>query len=276
MILSNEPILFILDLDGTIIGNCEYQVLLYDIMNNIKKISNAKFKKKIIENYKSKFKLTRPYFKYFYNSMKELYPNCLIYIYTASTKDWANFEILAIEKTNNIKFDRPIFARDYCITDSYGNYKKSINKIIPIIRKKNKNVNLSNMLIIDNNKVFIDYSNNFILCNTYDFILFQDVCDLINAQNKSLLNDKKGGECEVALSEFAKRGKVNMFFNENSMSNNSKFLELKYKWLYKKYKEINRHNERYLDDKFWKDLTNAIKSNNISIFNKSTIKTLIK
>lgn len=273
MILSNDPILFILDLDGTIIGNCEYQVLLYDIMNNVRKISSAKFKKKIIENYKSKFKLTRPYFKYFYNSMKELYPNCLIYIYTASTKEWANFEILAIEKSNNIKFDRPIFARDFCISDSYGNYKKSINKIIPIIRKKNKDVDLSNMLIIDNNRVFIDYTNNFVLCNTYDFILFQDVCDLISSQNKFLLNEL---ETEHVLSEFVKSGKVNKFYNENSMSDNSKFLELKYKWLYKKHKDINRHNKRYLHDKFWKDITNSMKSNSIDRFNKATIAHLIK
>jgi hypothetical protein len=274
MILSNEPILFILDLDGTIIGNCEYQVMLYDIMNNVKKVS-GKFKKALIENYKSKHRLTRPYFKYFFNSMKSLYPNCLIYVYTASTNDWANFEISAIEKANNIKFNRPIFARDYCIIDSNGNYKKSINKIMPLIAKKNKDVDISNMLIIDNNKVFIDYTNNFILCNTYDFILFQDIWDLICVKNSALLN-----ELTPLLSEFIKNGKINRFCDEMNISdtvkNNSRLLELKYKWLYKKHKEVNIRNDKYKGDTFWKDLANSIKSNKITRFHKTTLSLISK
>ena len=56
----------------------------------------------------------------------------------------------------------------------------------------------------------------------------------------------------------------------------SKELERIYKWKYKKYKKINKINKKYLNDKFWKILTDNIILNNFYKFNKDTVAYLQK
>jgi hypothetical protein len=107
---------FIIDLDSTIIGDCSYQLQLYNIakiMNSSKQLININ---KILSSYyNEKSKLVRPYFVYFINKMRELYKNDVyFYVYTASSKDWANIQIKLIEKENNIKLNRPVFTREEC------------------------------------------------------------------------------------------------------------------------------------------------------------------
>ena len=108
---------FIIDLDSTIIGDCSYQLQLY----NIAKIMNngnrqlININKILSSYYNEKSKLVRPFFVYFINKMRELYKqDVYFYVYTASSKDWANLQIKLIEKENNIKLSRPIFTREEC------------------------------------------------------------------------------------------------------------------------------------------------------------------
>ena len=180
---NTEPYIFVIDLDGTIIGNCTYQCDIYNIMELIKSSKKKdlnKYKilcdKSLNDSYNDKSLLIRPHFFYFVQSMKKLYPQSYFYIYTASEKKWAIKEISIIEKNNNFKFDRPLFTRDNCIIDNYGNIKKSITKILPLI-KKNVKMPASydikkHLLIIDNNPTFIDYKDNLLLCPTYNYIKF--------------------------------------------------------------------------------------------------------
>ena len=48
-------------------------------------------------------------------------------------------------------------------------------------------------------------------------------------------------------------------------------MELKHKWMYKKYKKINKTNKPFEKDVFWKRLTNAIVDKNIKSFNKNNV-----
>lgn len=81
---------FILDLDGTIIGDCIYQCELYKIGLILGKLGiKIKTSEILEEYYTEKSKLIRPNFTYFYNTMKENYSSCEFYIYTASEKKWA-------------------------------------------------------------------------------------------------------------------------------------------------------------------------------------------
>ena len=142
-----EPFVFILDLDGTIIGDCSYQCDLYNIQDifrrNIKlspKFTKSKTEcdKILNSSYSTESLLIRPYFVKFYETIKKLYPNSFIYVFTASEKTWAHKEIAIIEKQNNIKFNRPIFTRNNCIIDKNGMIKKSVKKITPILIKSMK------------------------------------------------------------------------------------------------------------------------------------------
>lgn len=247
--------IFIIDLDGTIIGDCSYQVEVYNL-EKILKSNNIKNKKDnlLISSYNQESKLIRPYYSYFHNKIRKNIKNSKIYIYTASEKSWALKEISMIEKTHNIKFDRPIFTRNDCIIDSDNNYKKSVKKILPKILKRNKDLTIENiknsLKIIDNNEVFIDYLDKFILCPSYNYIHFCNLIDKIKYHN--LLNNEN--------KEIKKY--INNLIITNKLCNNKhkehKEDEINFKWLYKKHKKINKINDKYKSDDFWKKLTKDI------------------
>lgn len=256
-----EPYIFIIDLDGTIIGNCSYQCDIYNIMELIKTYDKKNSNKsKIIcdkylnESYNEKSLLIRPYFFDFIRAMKKLYPVSYFYIYTASEKKWANKEISIIEKNNNFKFDRPLLTRDNCIIDKDGSIKKSINKILPLIKK---NIKFSNtydikkhLLIIDNNPTFIDYKDNLLICPTYNYVKFNNLKDVVP-------EDITCGNIKNYISKLAKEQRICRNYN------NPECMEKIYKWLYKKCKKINKYNLKYVNDNFWKDLVILIRNHNI-------------
>jgi len=202
------------------------------------------------------------------DKMKTFYPNSSFYIYTASEKTWAFKEIAIIEKENNIKFNRPIFTRNDCIKSSDGNLRKSVEKILPVILKKNKLSKIQNIktlikpniFIIDNNPTFIDYTDNLLICQTYDYIKFNNLWDIIPD------NYFKIKELKNYISQLITEKKMH-----NKNDNKDTILEKIHRWLYKKYKIINKNNSKYINDTFWKDLTNIIIKNNIKVFNRKNI-----
>ncbi len=267
-----EPLVFIIDLDGTIIGDCSYQVILYNIDSIIKKNKlKSGINKLLMNSYKPSAKLVRPYFKYFINTIKKHYPNSLFYVYTASEKEWANKEIGLIEKTHDFKFNRPIFTREDCIVDSFGQYRKSVKKILPKIIKSSKiNIQNDKILIIDNNDVFIDYKNNFLLCQSYDYILFAHVWDIIKKEYMKII------EIYNLITNLIANNKVCQYCDYKIEPHDSKTLELKHKWMYKKHKKINSINKQFLKDTFWKSLATIIVDKKFTSFNKENIENIQK
>jgi len=266
-----EPYVFILDLDGTIIGDCRYQCDIYNIQEIIKKNTSQSLlknktlcDKKLFESYNSESLLIRPFFSKFILAIKKIYPNCFFYIYTASEKFWAYKEISIIEKQNNIKFNRPIFTRNNCITDQYGNLKKSVTKILPLILKSMKmpkTYDISKkLLIIDNNHTFVDYNENLLICPTYNYIKFNNLWDNIPDE---YLEDEG---LKTFISALISSKKIHSI-----RSKKSEVQDKIHKWLYKKYKKINKYNYKFRNDTFWKDLVTHIKNNNIQEYNKNTL-----
>lgn len=267
------PHIFILDLDGTIIGDCTYQCDIYNIENIMKKNSiKIKNPNSLIKCYKKKSKLIRPYFLYFLNKMKKIFPNSLFYIYTASEKTWAHKEIALIEKTHDIRFNRPIFTRDDCIVGSDNSYKKSVKKVLPKIIRSIKIKNLNNIkdkiMVIDNNQTFIDYNDNFLLCPTYNYTLFDNLWEKIPKESLKIK------DIHSTIKSLIYANKLCNLCHHGD--NNMKQLEIIYEWLFNKHKTINKDNRKYENDKFWKFLSNLIVKNNITIFNKDTIRFLQK
>ena len=269
--ISQNPLIFILDLDGTIIGDCIYQTIIQKIENVAKKNKiRTTLNKQLQESYQPQSKLIRPFFESFITNIRSYFPNSQFYIYTASEKEWATKEINLIEKTHNLKLNRPIFSRNDCILDSSGQYKKSVNKILPMIQKNNKNniLDRSNIIIIDNNDVFIDYNSNFILCPSYNSIHFCDAWIDLKVDSLNNANFKDTIDKYIYTNKICQYDSTSKYCDEIN--------ELRHKWYYKKLKKINSINKKYKNDRFWKKLTNIIIEKKISKFDKQSMEFIRK
>jgi len=282
---NGEPYIFLLDLDGTIIGDCSYQCDIYNIQEIIKKnitIKNhniqlgdlTKYKTtcdKMLEKcYDLQSKLLRPHFATFMSEMKKRFANCYFFIYTASEKTWANKEILIIEKQNNIKFNRPIFTRDNCLKDASGNIRKSVHKILPQLLKAMKmpktHTITNHIIVVDNNPTFVDYTDNLLICPTYDYLKFHNLWENIPQEYAKI------SELKHFVSRLISNKK--MYIRNNP--SNTIVLEKLHRWLYRKYKKINNYNMKFANDSFWLNLATLIKHHNITAFNKKTVSMLSK
>jgi len=252
---------FIIDLDGTIIGDCIYQAEIYKISLILNKLKIKIKINEILEDcYKEKTKLIRPYFKLFIEKMREYYPNSYFYIYTASQKNWAEKELMIIEKVLKIKFNRPIFTRNNCQIIKKDD-KIDIRKSIESIKKKIK-IRNPEILIIDDNDVYMDNNDKLIKCNYYNYKYLCNYWDYIpidKITNKIVLN---------YLQTLIKNNRLNPVIEKKTMKQQINH----YDWLYQKCNEVNKMNKKYKDDDFWLRLTKVILENKITSFNQSTIK----
>jgi hypothetical protein len=255
---------FILDLDGTIIGDCIYQSEMFKIYLILNKLGiKIKINDILDVCYKEKSRLIRPYFGDFIRKMRENYKSVSFYIYTASEKVWAEKEIGIIEKNLNIKFNRPIFSRNDCIRveDSINKrieYKKSIELIRRKIKVKNPEI-----LIIDDKDVYIDNRERLIRCNIYNYKYFCNYWDnmpeLREIKNKIFL-----GYLETLIN--------NDRLNPTNMGITMKTKVNYYRWLANKCESINRGNKKYKNDKFWDIIARTIVDNRIVVFNEISVK----
>lgn len=251
---------FIIDLDGTIIGDCIYQCEMYKIGLILKKLGHKiKINDILDSHYTDKSKLIRHHFITFIKTMKEIMPNSYFYIYTASEKKWAEIQIKLIEKNLNIKFDRPIFTRNDCdpiIDDNKLSFTKSIEKIKKKIKVPNPEI-----IIIDDKKVYIDNNHRLINCKVYNYKSFCNYWDYIpinKINNKVFLK---------FLTSLMDESRLNPIYQPSSTKQKCDY----YKWLYLKTAEINKINKKYKKDKFWLYLTKIIENNRIREINDNSV-----
>ena len=168
----SSPLVLILDVDGTLVGDVTNQVMLYDIARKMKQSkARINYSAKDMKDYIQTTAIIRPHFKCFFDATKET--NIEIFIYTAAEKTWAEYIIKHIEASMNIKFNRPLFTRSNCVNYN-GEFKKSIKHITPAILKALKRKpaykhlkSLSNaVMAIDNTPIFIEQDAQ-LLCTTY-------------------------------------------------------------------------------------------------------------
>jgi hypothetical protein len=179
------PLVIVLDLDGTIIGDIRHQITTYDIHTKIK--SDGGKLQYNFKDYKSKLKggIVRPFFCEFLRRLKQDIPSIEFFVYTASEQKWAIHIINQIEKTCSVKFNRPLFTRNDCIV-AKSVFTKSLDKIKPRIAKTLKSkygpVNLENrILIVDNTDIFVKEDQPYqILCETYNFEYPENIGAIIN------------------------------------------------------------------------------------------------
>lgn len=269
------PYIFVLDLDGTIIGDVRFQVAKHTLTQGFKKRGiTVGGGRKYPDAFHPDQKLIRPGFANFIKAMIATYPWVEFYIYTASEKGWALTEVPWIEKSCGIKFARPIFTRDDCVVTASGEYKKSLTKIMPRIwrniTKKSKltpaeraYVFHNNTVIIDNTAVYIDNQERLLQCPDYNYAVFEDLIEGLPVPHlnhpiiASLMN--AGLVCPT-----------------NALDRNDpvRALGKKYKWLADKCDAVSESNKTYVDDQFWRRLRHLIVKNNITKYTGGVIQQL--
>jgi hypothetical protein len=258
-----EPIVFLIDLDGTIQGNVVPQIIEYELirkLNTIIPTNKIKYNTKKLEiDFQNG--LLRPHFKEALLSIKKIHPHVEFFIYTASSDQWAHF---LIPKLNRMLFrkdeviNKPYFTRKHCSLTG----KKSISKLIPLIKKslqtKYPNAKYDNVYLIDNNFVLENEEmNRLIYCPTYNYTVMN--CPMRNFKEDHL----------------------NKYYNEISkqlfsVSTKIKFelLKIYYDKAFKEYEYTERNNKQYKNDTYWKDLAKVVNSGKLN--NKNNINTTIK
>jgi hypothetical protein len=258
------PVL-ILDLDGTIIGDITYLAISHNLLLLFKKQNIKSNNINLAKLYSEKTNIIRPFFTKFIKYIQNSIPNILIYIYTASEKNWALKEIGWIEKECNIKFQRPIFHRDFCILKN-GTYLKSVAKIFPKIKLQHKNISIDNFLIIDNNKIFLD-AKNILICPHYNYQFFIDIWSIVP---KTAI---KNTIIYSFLINYIKLNYINPCSSHILNIHGKEELKSRYhEWFFKKYKELDKNNSIYKTDVFWKELSILLQQNYVTNFYDNNFK----
>lgn len=276
------PYVFILDLDGTIVGRVEFQSQQF-VMESVLKQSGFKVVKqnKIPAAFYPNAKLVRPGIVSFMGELHKHYGGkAYFFVFTGSERAWANQEITWIEKTHGIRFMRPIFTRDDCTIDNGGNVRKSISKIWPRIARalppmssKERLFVLENQtMVIDNNAVYLDHTDKLLLCPTYNRSHLENMLHGIPAEAR------KHPNVDRVILSFINQGllcpHVETSQNRHQKIDGMRRLSKQYAWLAAKCKHIADDNEKYANDKFWSTLRKLIIENNIRSFTPSTVVSL--
>lgn len=172
------PILFIFDLDLTLIGKSsniiEYKQILEWIKNNCKhkkitddscKIKIKDWTKIIPENF------IRPHLKEFLIELKELFPTAEFFIFSNGTKEYVKLMVDYIEKKIKIKFNNLIIGRDLNLIGEEHYFSKEITEYIEeliiksLSKKYSKKLLETNKDLIFNNRTLIIDDNNYIWNN---------------------------------------------------------------------------------------------------------------
>jgi len=263
------PLVIVLDIDGTLIGDIRPQLSLYEIDAAI----TTKNKKHHLVTSKSlqyslKYEgIVRPYAIKFIKSMKQHYPQSQFFIYTASEKKWANFLITQLEKAHKVKFHRPLFTRDNC-TFVNNEHMKFVSSISPTILKSLKRQyprlsmrDLDNrMLVIDNNMSIFgpNDQSKVIMCPTYDYKAPENVPGYIS----KYMYDAYQTEIVNALSKY-----VTLYNVKNYLDFQRQFYTFYVQYL----TTIEKYNSSQMHDRFFYVLWNVMTKNNISNFSPKVV-----
>jgi hypothetical protein len=184
------PVIFIFDLDSTLIGQSSaiyngYKKLLDFIADKCK---HQKLDGPICDIDKDDWKeiipnnLFRPHLKQGLDNIKSLYPTAEFFIFSLGIKEYVTSLVKIIENRFDVKFNRPIFAReDASLSGTYSHNKdiagyqdticKSLAKKYPKVKQeKYKNIIFKDRTIIidDNSTVWMD-DPRYIICKAYEY-----------------------------------------------------------------------------------------------------------
>lgn len=161
--------ILLLDLDQTIVGDVSFLAYEYYLIQQLRsKGEKVKIdKQRVSEDIKNHI---RPYVKQFLDIIS---PHALIFIYTASNNEWAQFVVPYVEKYLDHKFERPIFTRKDTINEG-SSYSKRLGKVqgkmtTALSRKGVPKRVLHNCIFIDDNPQLILDKERVIPATSYTY-----------------------------------------------------------------------------------------------------------
>lgn len=170
------PLVIVLDLDGTVIGDITPQLATYEYVKEVKAAgASCEYRFRDMAQ-KLKAGILRPGFAALLELQKRV-PGVELFVYTASEEQWAKFIIAQVEKVCSFKFNRPLFTRKHCfkVRDAYT---KSLRHIRPaIFRALKAKYGLQSVRDLDNRVISVDNMDVYegsecalqVVCPTYEF-----------------------------------------------------------------------------------------------------------
>lgn len=274
------PFVFLLDLDGTIVGDVSSLVGEWILLQERDKKKMKIFKSFLIRQLHKG--ILRPHFSDFCAMVRKHLRNVEFFVYTASGTTWANFLIPCIEETCGIQFQRPFFTRKHCIYKD-GDFKKTIHGILPEIFKKlkRKYPDLKNITqleertcLIDNNDVLgKDERNKLIKCPTYEYT---DYYDIFSRFNIDLID--RDSDCAMLAKNLVQYGLFPEYYSKQVIPHDL-FRYHYYLRLCNNIKTSIVHEQRNTNaspktDHFWIVIANIITNDSIELLDKKTIRNI--
>tara|TARA_Y100000389_G_scaffold191636_1_gene218117 strand:+ start:774 stop:1643 length:870 start_codon:yes stop_codon:yes gene_type:complete len=248
-----EPVIFLLDLDGTLQGDVNPQLKEYDLLYKV----NSKLKKRIRYNTKLLFKdmengLIRPHVKNALHNIKSKHKNVEFFIYTASSDGWAKFllpKIISFGSFENI-INKPFFTRSHCLPDG----RKSIANLKPLImkslkqNKKYENATFKHIFLVDNNFVLnIPEIDRLLYCPSYNY-------KALNCPLRSIDDDNLNKYHDLIS---------NHLFNLNT-THKLHLLKIYYDRAFKEYVDTELMNKQYESDQYWYTFNEVMKKSRLT------------
>lgn len=242
-----EPLVILIDLDGTIQGNVWPQVWEYESIGMISNIMKAKVQyKDALLSYDLDKGLLRPKFTEALIDVKRKHPNVEFFVYTASSDEWANFLVPKIIKhcfgSLNI-INLPLFTRKHCMSNGKKRISNVRPEIVASLSRKYPRAMFSNIFLVDNNPVLYGReSDKLILCPTYDKTIL--LCPIRMIPKDVLMKEHKFIE--------------KVLFGTQISNNFQDFLSIYYTNMIKKFISITKYNASYSKDTYWIKFRNVM------------------
>jgi hypothetical protein len=253
-----QPIVFLLDFDGTMQGNIQPQIKEYTLISEMNKIILNKKKIKYNNQYLQRDILNgliRPDLKKSLQQIKQKHSNVEFFIYTASQDEWANFILPKFCEYLNDKqplINKPFFTRKHCINNGT---MKSIRKIKKEVqsalhykynKKKDSKLEIESIYLVDNNYVLQEQEfSHLIYCPTYEYKMS---IDLIRNLEK-----------EIVMKYYKQ---ISQLLFDDDLQVNS-YIEFLYKYYENLYNNIlidTKLNQKQLKDNYWSLFANIVTS----------------
>ena len=200
---SALPIIFIMDMDLTMIGNsatfssCIEVVKFVRACCKSKKIEGLPCPKPVAFSDLMTIDFVRPGLKDMFANISEMYPTAEFFVYSAGAKPYVHAVIAALEKLVNVSFNKPILTRDECILNETRNYTKSItvhydamiqsllSKYPALGKKENQDdVLKSRIVFIDDVDYVWDLKEKWVKCPEYLYNPVLDITQYIDTSTR--------------------------------------------------------------------------------------------
>lgn len=271
------PIIFIFDLDSTLIGDSNPILDYYDLIQFIKnarisnkitieQVSDLEFKS--LPNWKTVLNpsIIRPYLKDFLQSLQTYFSNAEFFIYSAGETEYVRNMVKFIEKNIGIRFNRPLFSRTDCVLDETDHFSKSIITEFPKIIQslslidKYSKLNLEkytddilkhSVLFIDDRNSLWDNKEKWLKCPSYNY---KPIVEL----NVTLLQMIRH---IPLIQEYLKSSGKNkkLYVDENKQSTDDEFYMGYHLFMANIYRDNLSENTKALQDDFFKHMIKLLK-----------------